>query len=84
MNDQELLTFIMKYQFYAVDLNLFLDTHPDCKEALEDYKVISAKLGSAMREYEKQCGPLVNFGQASNFDAEKWVEQPWPWEKKAK
>lgn len=82
MTEYELLSQIMKYQFYAVDLNLFLDTHPNCKDAVEDYKVISAKLRNAINEYEKQYGPLVNFGQSIATDHDKWVNQPWPWENK--
>lgn len=82
MTEYELLSQIMKYQFYAVDLNLFLDTHPNCKEALEDYKVISAKLRNYINDYEKQYGPLINFGQSMVCDHDKWVNQPWPWENK--
>ena len=68
MIEYELLSQIMKYQFYAVDLNLFLDTHPNCKEALEDYKVISAKLINCINDYEKQYGPLINFGRSMGCD----------------
>lgn len=82
MTDKELLKQIMKYQFYAIDLNEFLDTHPDCKEAQEDYKLISAKLCAAMKEYETQYGPLVNFGQSSVVNSKLWLKQPWPWENK--
>ena len=80
MTECELKDLIMKYQFYAVELNLFLDTHPDCKEAIEDYKVISTKLEQAIKEYEKNYAPLMNFGQAKSFDHEAWVNSPWPWE----
>lgn len=82
MNDQELLNLIMKYQLYAIDLNLFLDTHPDCKDAQEDYKIISSKLCSSIRDYEKQYAPLVNFGQASSVNSKAWIDSPWPWENK--
>ena len=37
MNRKELLNKIQKYLFYAVELNLYLDNHPECKEAREDY-----------------------------------------------
>ena len=29
---------IQTYDFYLVDLHLFLDSHPNCKEALEYFK----------------------------------------------
>ena len=30
---------LRKYIFYAVDLNLYIDTHPNSKEAIEEKKV---------------------------------------------
>lgn len=82
MNEKELLENVMKYQFYLLDLHLFLDTHPDCKEAQEDYKALSVKLCSAIKDYEKQCGPLFNYGLSSVVDSENWVNSKWPWENK--
>ena len=35
---------LRKYIFYAVDLNLYIDTHPNSKEAIEDYNLISSKI----------------------------------------
>lgn len=80
MCDKTLLHEIMKHQFYAVELNLYLDNFPDCKEAIEDYKIISQKLDFLMKDYEKKYGPLTNFGSAYVENPSSWVESPWPWE----
>ncbi|CDM69364.1 Hypothetical protein CM240_2221 [Clostridium bornimense] len=77
----KLLNDIKKYQFYAVELNLYLDNFPDNKKAQEDYKCISDTLNTLVKQYEKQFGPLTNFGNSSVVDQRIWVDGPWPWEK---
>lgn len=44
MKALELLDDIQKLQFYAVELNLYLDNFPENRKATEDYKEISSKL----------------------------------------
>ena len=41
MNQKQLLKQIQSVSLMAVDLHLFLDTHPTNKEALKDYEKIS-------------------------------------------
>ncbi|MDZ5000756.1 spore coat protein CotJB, partial [Clostridium perfringens] len=31
-------------------------------------------------DYEKEHGPLTNFGSAYFQNPEAWVNSPWPWE----
>lgn len=80
MNRMELLKKIMKYQFYAVELNLFLDNFPSNKEATKDFSEISSKLQSLIKDYENSYGPLTNFGSTYIQDPELWINTPWPWE----
>lgn len=80
MNEHELKNNIMKYAFFALDLNLYLDNFPDNKEATEDFKEVSSRLRALMNKYEKTYGPLINAGFAYEQNPEKWCEQPWPWE----
>lgn len=68
MCEKKLLDEIKKYQFYAVELNLYLDNFPNSREALSDYKRISAKLDLIIKKYEERFGPLRNFGDASRED----------------
>ena len=44
MNQHECLDAIRKLQFFAIDLNLYLDNFPNCKDAIDDYKLISSNL----------------------------------------
>ena len=72
----------MKYMFYAVELNLYLDNFPTNSKATKDYKMVSEKLDSLICQYEQSYGPLTNFGNASEVNPEKWISCPWPWENK--
>lgn len=79
-NMKNLLDNIRMYQFCAVELNLFLDNYPDDKNATDDYCRVSEKLSELTREYEKNYGPLSNFGTAYIENPKKYIETPWPWE----
>lgn len=81
MNRKECLEQFMKLQFFALDLNLYLDNFHCCSKAQEDYKFISKQLDKAKCEYEEKYGPLTNFGSAYVENPEKWIDTPWPWER---
>ena len=53
---------LRKYIFYAVDLNLYIDTHPNSKEAIEDYNLISSKICECLASSSHNSEPLMNFG----------------------
>jgi spore coat protein JB len=80
MYDKNHLKEIMKLQFYAVDLNLYLDNFPECKEATEDYRKVSHDLNVLIFDFENKYGPLTNFGSAFCENPQAWVDSPWPWE----
>jgi len=76
----ELLNKIQKMQFYAIELNLYLDNFPNNKEATNEYKDISKRLDKLINEYEVEYGPIRNFGSAYVENPRCWTNQPWPWE----
>lgn len=61
----ELLKTISEYQFVAVELNLYLDTHPGDAAARSDYLYYSTRLKELIAAYEEQYGPLMNFGHSA-------------------
>ena len=65
MNKKQFLLQLQAVNLIAVDLHLFLDTHPDNKEALNDYEKVSKQYQSLKQQYEQQFGPLVSFGYSS-------------------
>ena len=79
MTECELKSRIDEVQFVCVELNLYLDTHPDDVKAMNDYISYSTELMNLMQMYETQYGPLMNFGH-SDTDTGSWVFSKWPWE----
>ncbi|MFA5658796.1 MAG: spore coat protein CotJB [Oscillospiraceae bacterium] len=71
---------IQMYDFFLVELNLFLDTHPRCREALDYFRKYNEMKKAACEEYARLYGPLT-ISQAAATDSWAWVEGPWPWEK---
>ena len=80
MSREELLEKIMQNQFYAVELNLFLDNFPENRKATEDFEAVSSNLNCLMCKYENLYGPLTNFGSAFVTNPTAWTDSPWPWE----
>ena len=66
--------------FASLELQLYLDSHPDDADALQDYATIATRLRALRKAYERQVGPLIGFGDDHTINREGWVEQPWPWE----
>lgn len=79
MSKEQLLKQIGCTQFVCVELNLYLDTHPNDEDALSDYLSYSEQLRGLIEQYEELYGPLLNFGH-SPTEAGSWVCSKWPWE----
>lgn len=79
MTEQELLARISEIQFVCVELNLYIDTHPDDTDALEDYYNYSTMLKELIASYDEQYGPLMGFGHSATT-AGSWVCSAWPFE----
>lgn len=80
LSREELMNTIHELRFAAIDLNLYLDTHPECKPALMDYNNITKDLKAVTSIYESRYAPLTNFGYSESKYPWAWVDEPWPWE----
>lgn len=78
-NQARLMEQIQQCEFICVDINLYLDTHPDDKRALSDYNCYAEQLRALKDMYVKNYGPLQNFGNSTSEGEWKWVSQPFPW-----
>lgn len=76
----QLLREIQQLEFVAVELTLFLDTHPKDQEPLNDYNMVTSHLNQLKAHYEKKYGPLAVFGFSPGEYPWCWIEGPWPWE----
>ncbi|HHY06017.1 MAG TPA: spore coat protein CotJB [Clostridia bacterium] len=78
---QALLRKIQQVEFVTLELNLYLNTHPEDQKALEQYNCMHRELCELKKQYEQQYGPLLNYGWGMNTgNSWRWAEQPWPWE----
>ena len=83
MNDnraskKELLHAIGEVSFVLDDLRLYLDTHPDCCEAMKALNMHRENAMKLKEEYESRFGPLSN--PKGNCQHWEWVDDPWPWD----
>lgn len=76
----KMLKEIMSYQFTAIELTLYLDTHPTEQKALAEYNQVSAVLNRLVNAYEQCYGPLTVFGSHMTQYPWSWIDEPWPWE----
>ena len=64
--------------FVVQELALYLDTHPNDKEAFELYQNYQKILHKGMMEMNDK-NPL-NHGLPTKGDRYRWLDDPWPWE----
>lgn len=65
--------------FAIQELALYLDTHPEDKEALELYRTYQKLYHKGMMAYSEKCAPL-NHGTPVDDESYTWINDPWPWE----
>lgn len=77
----QLRTYIDEVSFGAYEALLFLDTHPDCAEAMQYFLEHNEKRNFALKEYARLYGPLRPDDIGADCEMSwKWANQPWPWE----
>ena len=78
---EKLLAWIDQVSFAVVEMNLYLDTHPEDEDALAFFREKVELRKEALKQYAEQYGPLTidtaNDRMSRSFE---WVMQPWPWE----
>lgn len=79
ITQRALLRKISEYQFVCIELQLYLDTHPEDADAHVDYLYYAEKLELLIKKYEAMYGPLMNFGLSPTATG-SWVNSKWPWE----
>ncbi|MDE5764964.1 MAG: spore coat protein CotJB [Ruminococcus sp.] len=80
MNTQELLlNQIMQYDFSLKELELYLDTHPYCRHALDMFDKIRAVREKAVREYNENYSPITAL-ENNSTEHWNWIDEPFPWE----
>ena len=76
---EELLNEIRKYKFALIDLDLYLDTHPNDIEIINLYNNYLNMVKQEISKYERMYGPLT-LSDPNNSNTWEWIKSPWPWE----
>jgi spore coat protein JB len=76
---RELMRTLSAIAFYLVDLNLYLDTHPNDVNAMMLFNQYREKYLTLVAEYERKYGPLMAINGVKD-NKWKWINDPWPWE----
>ncbi|MCD7842052.1 MAG: spore coat protein CotJB [Lachnospiraceae bacterium] len=65
--------------FLLTDMQLYLDTHPHDKNAIDYYQYYVGVKKNLVREYEDKYGPITAQGSHGNT-VFTWAEEPNAWE----
>ena len=77
---EALLNKVRECTFALIDLNLYLDVHPDDQEKIRLYNNCSKQKETLTQEYEMSYGPLTLDSEALDTYPWSWIVPPWPWE----
>ena len=78
MTKEQLLQDIYGAGLICMDLRLFLDTNPDHKEAMADFRKHCEEYARLKVAFERDFGPLTGFND-QGFSEFSWTRGPWPW-----
>jgi spore coat protein JB len=70
---------LMALGFVIKELNLYLDTHPKDKEALDMLKSLNKLMQEGQERFIEMFGPQTIMDITSG-DEYSWINDPWPWE----
>lgn len=79
MERDALLRKITILDFMALDLHLYLNTHPNDCEALRMYNDVVDMVSQLRCRYEEEAGPLVSY-RSQGKKGWEWECGPWPWQ----
>lgn len=78
-NKTKLLKDIQIVSFALDDVKLFLDTHPNDKNALHYFGYYKEVLETMVDKYNENFGALTAL-ESNTENSWEWIENPWPWE----
>lgn len=77
----DLLREITALEFTVIELNLYLDTHPGDREALNRFNRTVMELRALKEAYDRDYGMLTPDSRSSC--PWEWLRGPWPWQYEA-
>lgn len=78
--NERLLRKIQSCSFALVEANLYLDSHPTCRDGLAYFARHKAEKEKLIAQYNEKYGPLT-ITQNNSSKKWEWVTSPFPWER---
>ncbi|WP_096202501.1 spore coat protein CotJB [Bacillus sp. FJAT-45350] len=76
----QLMEELQSVDFVLLELTLYLDTHPDDSDAINQFNHFSQIRHQLRCQVEQIYGPLLQYGQSPSAYPWNWNEGPWPWQ----
>ncbi len=76
----EILEELQAVDFVILELTLYLDTHPDDYNAIQQFNMYVKTRKQIKNRFEKEFGPLTHFGYSYSDYPWNWKDAPWPWQ----
>ncbi|MCZ8494960.1 MULTISPECIES: spore coat protein CotJB [Priestia] len=71
---------IQAVDFALVELTLYLDTHPNDQQAMQQFNEYTQQAMQLKRTFETKYGPLQQYGNSYADGKWSWGTSPWPWQ----
>jgi spore coat protein JB len=76
----QLMEQLQAVDFVLVELTLYLDTHPQDVESIQQFNHYAKERKGLKKLIESQYGPLQQFGNSFSGTPWNWNDAPWPWQ----
>ncbi|WP_044899427.1 spore coat protein CotJB [Brevibacillus sp. LEMMJ03] len=76
----QLMHELQTLDFVLVELSLYLNTHRDDMNAIQQFNEYSGRRWQVACEFEAHYGPLLQYGHSYSGYPWQWPESPWPWQ----
>lgn len=76
----QLMEQLQTIDFVLVELTLYLDTHPNDFEAINQFNQYAKERKKVKKLFESQFGPLLQYGNSYSGYPWNWADSPWPWQ----
>ncbi|GHH98155.1 spore coat protein CotJB [Neobacillus kokaensis] len=76
----QLMEQLQAVDFVLVELTLYLDTHNDDLDAINQFNHYVQERKRIKKQFESQFGPLQQFGNSYSGKPWNWNDSPWPWQ----
>jgi len=76
----DLMRQMQETDFVLVELNLYLDTHPEDQAAIAQFNQYVQRSMAIKHQFQTLFGPLYHFGGSYSPAPFAWKEAPWPWQ----